>query len=256
MTNGIFDSHAHYTDSAFDADRKELIKNLLDNNVGAIMLAATDTADSEACKELALEFDNVYSSVGIHPEYAAQISDDYIEQLAQIAGSAKVKAVGEIGLDYHYDGYDRNAQIKLFEQQLELAQSLDLPVIVHSRDATADTIEILTKYRPRGVVHCFSGSVETAQQIVSLGMYIGLTGVVTFKNAKKAREVAANVPIDRLLIETDCPYMAPEPWRSKRCDSSMLISVAAKIAEIKGIETENVIKRTNENARKLFCINI
>lgn len=255
MISRFFDSHSHYTDSAFDADRYELLGRILSDNVGAIMLAGTDIADSKASQKLALEFDNVYSSAGIHPEFASEICGDYIAELEKIARLPKVKAIGEIGLDYHYDGYDSACQKILFEKQLGLAKVLDLPVIVHSRDACNDTIEIIRRYRPKGVVHCFSGSKETAAEYVKLGMYIGLTGVVTFKNARKAREVAESVPIERLLIETDCPYMAPEPWRSKRCDSSMLVSVAAKIAEIKGISAESVIRQTYENACKLYQIN-
>ncbi len=255
MSLKIFDSHSHYTDSAFDADRYELLTRILNDNVGAIMLAGTNVADSLASQKLALEFDGVYSSVGIHPEFASQTEGDYISALEEISRCPKVKAVGEIGLDYHYPGYDENLQKKLFESQLELAKSLDMPVIIHSRDACADTFDILRRYRPKGVVHCFSGSKETAAEAIKLGMYIGLTGVVTFKNARKAREVAESIPLDKLLIETDCPYMAPEPWRSKRCDSSMLVSVASKIAEIRGISVENVIKATSENAFKLYQIN-
>ncbi len=255
MSTKIFDSHSHYTDSAFDSDRFELINRLLCGNVGAIMLAGTDIADSKASQSLAQRFDGVYSSAGIHPEFASQTSGNYIEELEKIARLPKVMAIGEIGLDYHYPGYDVNLQKRLFESQLEIANSLDMPVIVHSRDACADTFEILRRYRPKGVVHCFSGSRETADEALRLGLYIGLTGVVTFKNARKAREVAESVPLERLLIETDCPYMAPEPWRSKRCDSSMLISVAEKIAEIKRIGVEDVIAATNDNACRLYRIN-
>lgn len=256
MSLKIFDSHSHYTDSAFDCDRDSLIGSLLCGNVGAIMLAGTNIADSKASQQLAQRFDGVYSSAGIHPEFAGNVETDFISQLEKIARLPKVMAIGEIGLDYHYPGYDAKLQAKLFESQLEIAKSLDMPVIVHSRDACADTYEILRKYRPKGVVHCFSGSVETAAEALRLGLYIGLTGVVTFKNARKAREVAESVPLERLLIETDCPYMAPEPWRSKRCDSSMLVSVAEKIAEIKGIGAEKVIAATHENACRLYQINI
>lgn len=256
MMKGIFDSHSHYTDKAFDTDRYELLASLPERGVEAVMLACTDVNDSISALKIANDFDFVYSSAGIHPECAGNISGNYLAELEKIAkSSSKIKAIGEIGIDYHYEGYDEKLQKRLFEEQLELAKSLGLPVIIHSRDATADTLEIIKKHRPVGVVHCFSGSKETALELADMGMYIGLTGVVTFKNAKKACSVAQSVPIDRLLIETDCPYMAPEPWRSKRCDSSMLVSVTAKIAELRGITAEDVAKNTCENARRLFRIN-
>ncbi len=256
MNKGIFDSHSHYTDKSFDTDRYELLASLAEKGVEAVMLACTDVNDSAQALKIAQDFDFIYSSVGIHPDSASNVDGDYLAKLEKIAKSSpKVKAVGEIGIDYHYEGYDEKLQKKLFEEQLELAKSLDLPVIIHSRDATADTLEIIKKHRPKGVVHCFSGSKETALELVDMGMYIGLTGVVTFKNAKKACLVAQSVPMDRLLIETDCPYMAPEPWRSKRCDSSMLVSVVSKIAELRGIGAEDVAKYTCENAHRLFDIN-
>ena len=165
-----------------------------------------------------------------------------------------MKAVGEIGLDYHYDGYDRGKQIKLFREQIELAKELDLPIIVHSRDACQDTVDILREYKPRGVVHCFSGSAETAAEIVSLGMYIGFTGVLTFNNAKKAIRALEAVPLERLLLETDCPYMAPVPFRGKRCDSSMIAFTAEKAAEIKQIPVQELLDITCRNGMEFYDI--
>jgi TatD DNase family protein len=172
-----------------------------------------------------------------------------------IASNNKIKAVGEIGLDYHYDGYDRDLQIRFFREQLAFANELDMPVIVHSRDAVEDTVDILSEYRPKGVVHCFSGSAETAKEILKLGMYIGFTGVLTFKNAKKALKALAEVPMDKLLMETDCPYMAPEPFRGRRCDSSMIAYTAAKAAEIKGVSVQELIDITCKNGMTMYGIN-
>ena len=166
----------------------------------------------------------------------------------------EIKAIGEIGLDYHYDGYDREVQIKLLSKQLEFANMRNLPVILHCRDAMQDFMELLKKYKPKGVVHCFSGSAETAKEIISLGMYIGFTGVLTFKNAKKVKKAIAVVPNDRLLLETDCPYMAPEPFRGKRCTSDMIEKIAECAGEIKGISPQQVVDITNKNARQLFGI--
>ena len=167
----------------------------------------------------------------------------------------RVAAIGEIGLDYHYDGYDREKQIQLFREQLALADELSMPVIVHSRNATEDTMTLLREYRPKGVVHCFSGSAETAAEVISLGMYIGFTGVITFKNAKKALKALAAVPDDRLLLETDCPYMAPEPFRGKRCDSSLIRFTAEKAAEVRGMDAQELLDITCSNAMTLFGIN-
>jgi TatD DNase family protein len=185
----IFDTHSHYADHAFDEDREQVLAELPDKGIEIVMLAASDMRDSLANSELAAKYGYVYASAGIHPESVDDTPDDYLDRLREIISSnPKVKAVGEIGLDYHYENYDREKQILFFRQQLELAAELDMPVIVHSRNATEDTIEILKEYRPRGVVHCFSGSAETAKEVIKLGMYIGFTGVLTFKNAKKSTE--------------------------------------------------------------------
>jgi len=251
----IFDTHSHYADHAFDEDREQVLAELPDKGIEIVMLAASDMRDSLANSELAAKYGYVYASAGIHPESVDDTPDDYLDRLREIISSnPKVKAVGEIGLDYHYENYDREKQILFFRQQLELAAELDMPVIVHSRNATEDTIEILKEYRPRGVVHCFSGSAETAKEVIKLGMYIGFTGVLTFKNAKKALKALAEVPMDRLLLETDCPYMAPEPFRGRRSDSSMIAYTAAKAAEVKGLPVEELIDITCRNGMKMYGI--
>ena len=252
---GIFDTHAHYADRAFDGDREQVLAELPSKGVELVMLAGSDIRDSEENMRLAQRYDYVYAAAGFHPEYADRAPEDIIDILRRIiASSPKVKAVGEIGLDYHYEGYDREKQISLFRKQLELAAELDMPVIVHSRNATEDTVDILKEYRPRGVVHCFSGSAETAKEIIKLGMYIGFTGVITFKNAKKALKALEAVPLDRLLMETDCPYMAPEPMRGRRSDSSMIAYTAARAAEVKGLSVQELIDITCRNGRALYGI--
>lgn len=249
----IFDTHAHYTDSAFDDDRDSLILSLRENNVECVMQACTDIPDAVKIQELADRYDFLYASVGIHPENIADgIPQNAYDELKRLAAHKKVLAIGEIGLDYHYEGYDREAQIKLFRMQLELARELSLPVIIHSRDATEDCMNILREYRPCGVMHCFSGSAETATEVVKLGMYIGFTGVLTFKNAKKALRALQAVPEDRLVLETDCPYMAPVPFRGKRCDSSMIAYTAEAAAAVLGKSKDEVLKQTFENALALY----
>lgn len=251
----IFDTHSHYADSAFDEDRDELLAQLPGRGVRLIMLASSGLEDSHMNSELSQKYDHVYAAAGVHPECVDDTPEDYIGTIRElIASNPKIKAVGEIGLDYHYDGFDRDKQIRIFKEQLELASELRLPVIVHSRDASEDTVNILKEYRPRGVLHCFSGSAETAREIIKLGMYIGFTGVLTFKNAKKALRALEAVPMDRLLMETDCPYMAPVPFRGKRCDSSMIVHTAEKAAEIKGLPVQELIDITCQNGMELFGI--
>ena len=253
---GIFDTHSHYADSAFDEDREQVLRELPGKGVKLVMLAASGMEDSAENSRLSKEYDYIYAAAGVHPESVDETPADYIGRLKDmIAANEKIKAVGEIGLDYHYEGYDREKQIRFFREQLELAAELDMPVIVHSRDAVEDTVEILGEYRPKGVVHCFSGSAETAKEILRLGMYIGFTGVLTFKNAKKALKALAEVPMDRLLMETDCPYMATEPFRGRRCDSSMIAYTAAKAAEIKGMTTQELIDITCRNGMTMYGIN-
>ena len=253
--NNIFDTHAHYADSAFDVDRDELLKSLPEKGIKYVMLASTDIESSLRNTELSNTYDYIYTAIGIHPEDIAGTPENYIEILDKIIKlNPKVKAIGEIGLDYHYEGYDREKQIQIFREQLEFANSIRYPVIVHSRDATEDTMKLLREYKPRGVMHCFSGSAETAKKIINLGMYISFTGVLTYKNARKAVESLAVIPNDRFMLETDCPYMSPVPLRGKRCDSSMIPYTAEKAGEIKRMTTQEVLDITCRNGIKLFSI--
>ncbi|MEE1394220.1 MAG: TatD family hydrolase [Negativibacillus sp.] len=255
----IFDSHAHYDDPRFDEDREALLGSMAEHGVRAIMNVGNTTQANLAGIELAKRYPFVYCSIGIHPDQAAEIaaqnSRDYLDIIAQQLSYEKAMALGEIGLDYYYDDASpREVQRKIFEEQLALAKDLEVPVIIHDRDAHQDTLELLQKYRPKGIMHCFSGSAEFAKEILRLGMYIGFTGVITFKNARRAVEAAAEVPLDRLLIETDCPYMAPEPFRGKRCDSTMLVRMAEKLGQIKGIDPQEITDRTCENACVVYGI--
>ena len=257
MYTNIFDSHSHYTDKAFDEDRDEVITRIHKNGVKYIMLAVSDYSDAVNSLKLSRNYDFVYSAAGIHPECIESTEPEYIEKIENLIteNRDKIKAVGEIGLDYHYEGYDREKMIKIFREQLLLAKKLDLPVIIHSRDATKDTMDILREIRPEnGVVHCFSGSAETAGEIIDLGLHISFTGVLTFNNARKAAEALKVVPVEKLMLETDCPYMAPVPYRGKRCDSSMIAETAKKAAEIKQLGVQKLLDITCRNAEKFFGI--
>lgn len=250
----IFDSHAHYDDRRFDGDRDEVLAALPEKGVGFVMNAACHLESAKESIRLAEKYDYVYASAGVHPHDAKDAPADLSARLRELLCHPKVKAVGEIGLDYHYDFSPRDVQIKIFEEQLALARELDLPVIIHDREAHADMLRILREYTPRGIMHCYSGSAEMAKEILDLGLYIGFTGVVTFKNARKTLEAAAAVPLDRLLIETDCPYMAPEPYRGKRCDSSMLNKTAEVLAKVKNITAQELLDVTFDNAKKIYDI--
>ncbi|MEG1044786.1 MAG: TatD family hydrolase [Oscillospiraceae bacterium] len=252
MIKNIFDSHAHYDDEDFDEDRNKLLLNMADNGIEYILNASSDIVSSRNSVDLAEKYPFIFAAVGVHPQSAQTYSNEIEAELIELSKLKKVVAVGEIGLDYHYDDTNKIFQIIAFEKQLLLAEELDLPVIIHSRDATEDTLSLLKKYKPRGVVHCFSGSAETAAEIIKLGMYIGFTGVITFKNAKRAIEAAKIIPLDKLLVETDCPYMAPVPFRGERCNSTMLQSSVEKLAEIKEISPQDLANITNNNAKKLF----
>ena len=255
MINNIFDTHAHYADSAFDEDREAVLAELHSKGVSYVMLASSSVKDTAENAQLAGCYDYVYAASGVHPESVDTDPEDYLDIVRKTAlSSPKIKAIGEIGLDYHYEGYDREKQIRFFEEQIVLAKELGLPIIVHSRDATEDTMTLLKKHRPQGILHCFSGSAETAKEVIKLGMYIGFTGIITFKNAKKAIKALEAVPLDRLLLETDCPYMAPVPFRGKRCDSSMIAYTAEKAAEIKGISVQELVDITCENAKRIYSI--
>lgn len=253
--HNIFDTHSHYTDSSFNSDRDEILSAFKDKGVRYIMLASTCAEDIQGNAELARKYDYIYTSAGFHPENIDGLPENYIDIVRNaVTENPKALAVGEIGLDYHYDGYDREKQIEVFENQVILANELKKPVIVHSRDASEDTLNILKKYRPSGVLHCFSGSAETAREIIKLGMYVGFTGVITFKNAKKAIRALETVPLDKLVLETDCPYMSPEPFRSKRSESPMIEYTATKVAEIKGISVQEVLDITCRNGMELYRI--
>ncbi len=256
MYNNIFDSHAHYTDKAFNEDRKDLLDSLEESGICGVVCCGADLESAKEALELSKKYDYIYFSVGVHPEEVETLPENYIEQLKAMAKHEKCVAIGEIGLDYYWTKETKEKQIKTFCEQIELSKELNLPIIVHDRDAHGDTMDILKKYKPSGVVHCFTGSVEMAKEVISLGMYIGLGGVVTFKNARKAVEVAEFVPIEKLLLETDCPYMAPVPMRGKRNYSGYISFVAEKIGEIKNISPQDVLDKTADNCRKLFSANV
>ena len=266
----IFDSHAHYDDGRFDSDQEELLGKILPEagicgilNMGADLQGCLDTV------ALTKKYPYVYGAVGIHPEDAAEEAlenlpelppelfltkpKDWVSLLRELLKLPKIVAVGEIGLDYHWlDACPKERQQEVFAVQLELANELSLPVAVHDREAHGDTLEFLKHYRPQGVLHCFSGSWEMAKEVLSLGMYLGLGGVVTFQNAKHVVEVAEKMPLDRLLLETDAPYMAPVPYRGRRNDSSLIRYVAEKIGKIRGAAPEVILEAAEENTRRLF----
>ena len=251
----IFDTHAHYDDERFNEDRDELLSSLFESGVSHIIICGCNLESSLTTIALSEKYDNLYAAVGVHAHEASDCTDTDLAEIEKLYSHKKVVAVGEIGLDYYYDFSPRERQIEVFRQQIELANKLDLPVIIHDREAHEDTLNILKELRPKGVVHCFSGSAEMAKEIIRLGLYIGLGGAVTFKNAKKPVEVAQYVPLDRLLLETDAPYMTPVPFRGKRCDSSHIAYTAEKIAEVKSMDVQELIDICNENSKRLFGIN-
>lgn len=251
----FFDSHAHLDDRAFREDRDAIFADLPNHGVGWLMNVGCDLPSSLRSIDLAHRYPFVWAAVGSHPDDAAQVDEARIALYRQMCKDERVRAIGEIGLDYHYEDPPREVQLPAFRRQLELAAELDLPVIVHEREAHADGMELIREFHTvTGVFHCYSGAAEMAKELVSRGWYIGFTGVVTFKNARKAVEVAQTVPLDRILIETDCPYMAPEPHRGRRNDSRWVPLVARKIAEIRGLPLEAVEQATTENAMRLFRI--
>ncbi len=247
----IFDSHSHYDDECFSKMGDELFDELK-STVCGIVTCGCDEASSKAALSLAEKHDFVYAAVGIHPESIK--SGTTTEQIENLAKHKKCVAIGEAGLDYYWLSNSKEEQIKVFEEMILLAKRLDKPIIVHDRDAHGDTLEILKQHKPKGVVHCFSGSVEMAEEIIKLGLYIGVGGVITFKNAKKLPDVVRIIPDELLLVETDCPYLAPEPYRGKLCHSGMIKLTAEKIAEIRGSTTEDILRLTAKNAKKLFNI--
>ena len=251
--HNIFDAHAHYDDKWFDDDRDELLFSMKENGVSYILSAAVDIPSAKTLLEYSKKYENFYTCVGIHPENLEGLSADYLSQIIELMKDEKAVAIGEIGLDYHWE-IDRGAQHRVFEEQLMLSKELDVPVVIHDREAHGDVMDYLRKYRPKGLLHCYSGSVEMLKEVIKLGLSISLGGTVTFKNARVPVEVAAAVPIDRLLLETDAPYLSPVPFRGKRNDSKNIAYTAERIAEIRGMDPQELIDITTENAKRLFEI--
>lgn len=250
-----FDSHAHLDDRRFDDDRAEIFADLKNHGVGLIMNVGCDLPSSERSVALAEQYDFVYAAVGSHPDDANRVDGKLLDRYRALAAHPKVRAIGEIGLDYHYEDVPRARQIIAFEEQLELAEALKLPVIVHEREAHGDAMDIIARHpEARGVFHCFSGSAEMALWLAERGWYLGFTGVVTFKNARRALEAVQALPMERILIETDCPYMAPVPCRGQRCHSGLLPHTLAALAEILGISVEEAADLTCANAKRFYGI--
>ena len=252
----LFDTHAHMDDRAFDIDRTELLTSLPDQGITLLMNPGCSLESSRNVDKLTRQYDYIYGAVGSHPDVADEVNEEVLaEYRAMVAANPKIKAIGEIGLDYHYEDIPRELQLKAFKLQMELARELNLPAIVHERDAHEDGMKIVEEFpEVTGVFHCYSGSAEMAKWLVSRGWYIGFTGVLTFKNARKALEVAAAIPMDRIVLETDCPYMSPEPFRGKRNDPGKLYRMAEKLAEVRGLTVEEVHSVTTENGKKLYRI--
>lgn len=253
----IFESHGHYDDKQFASDREAVIKKMIEAGVGCIINVGSSMNSSRKSLELAKSYEIIYTSVGVHPHDVLDMKEEDLEILLAMTAFNKVVAIGEIGLDYYYDKGMKEIQKLWFRQQIKLAISLDLPMIIHSREASEDTFQILLSSKGEkvgGVIHCFSGSVEMAKRYVDLGYYIGIGGVVTFKNAEKLKAVVKEVPIERILIETDAPYLTPTPYRGKRNDSSYLTYIIKEISSIKGIPEEEVETITWDNGKRLFKI--
>ena len=250
----IFDTHAHYDDEQFDADREALLSGMKAGGVGMIVDAAATVASWDKILELTEKYPFLYGSVGVHPDEVGDLNEENFARMSELADRKKIVAIGEIGLDYYWDKEGHDLQKYWFIRQLELAGELDLPVLIHSREAAADTMEIMKEHAKglSGVIHCYSYSKEMAQEYIKMGFYIGVGGVVTFKNAKKLKEVVENIPLTSIVLETDCPYMAPEPNRGKRNNSAYIRYVAEKIAELKGITYEEVVEQTEKNAREMY----
>ena len=253
----IFETHAHYDDEAFDEDREELLSSLPEKGIGTVINVCADVKSLDAARELIEKYPYVYGAAGIHPDHAGDLNEEIFEKLRQLCRHPKVVAVGEIGLDYYWEEPNHEIQKKWFVRQLDLARQAGLPVIIHSRDAAKDTLDIMKAEKAGdmgGVIHCFSYGKEMAREYLNMGFYLGIGGVVTFKNARKLKEVVEYAPLSSLLLETDCPYLAPVPNRGKRNNSIYLKYVAQTIAEIKQISCEEVIEATRQNARKMFHI--
>ena len=252
----LFDTHAHMDDHAFDADRDQLLKSFPAQGVGLVMNPGCSLESSRNVAKLIREYEFLYGAVGSHPDVADEVNETVLEAYRELCKqNARIRAIGEIGLDYHYEDIPRDIQKRAFRMQMELARELNLPVIVHEREAHEDGMKILEEFpEVTGVFHCYSGSAEMARWLIARGWYIGFTGVLTFKNARKAVEVAGQIPLDRIVLETDCPYMAPEPFRGKRNDPGKLCRMARRLAEIRGLPVEEIQAITTENGRKLYRI--
>jgi len=252
----LFDTHAHMDDHAFDPDREELLSSLPQQQIGLLMNPGCSLESSRNACKLAREYDYIYAAVGSHPDAADEVNDAVLDEYRRLVReNPKVKAIGEIGLDYHYEDIPREVQVKAFRMQMELARELGLPAIVHEREAHEDGMKIVEEFpEVTGVFHCYSGSAEMAKWLIKRGWYIGFTGVLTFKNARKALEVAAAIPLERIVLETDCPYMSPEPFRGKRNDPGKLYRMAEKLAELRGLTVEEIHRITTENGKRLYRI--
>ena len=258
--NMIFETHAHYDDQAFEEDRELLLNSLQEQGVGKVVNIGASLASSKASLALAEQYPFVYAAIGVHPDETKELTEENFKELLAMIQQEKVVAVGEIGLDYYWDSTPRDVQKYWFERQLALALQYDLPVVIHSREAAADTLAVMKEWYAKsngmlsGIIHCFSYGPEIAKEYMKMGFYFGVGGVVTFKNAKKLKEVVQTVPLELLVLETDCPYLAPVPNRGKRNDSSNLQYVVEEIAALKGITAEEVIRVTEDNAKKLYRI--
>lgn len=252
----IFESHAHYDSGKFAEDREELLISMQENGIGTILNVGATWKSVKTVMELAEQYPFVYAALGLHPDEVGDLNEERFAILKAECQKEKVVAIGEIGLDYYWDHESHELQKKWFLRQLELARELNLPVIIHSRDAAEDTMKMMKEHAAglRGVIHCFSYSKEMAEEYVKMGFHIGVGGVVTFKNGKKLKEVVEVIPLERILLETDCPYLAPEPYRGKRNSSLYLPQIAQAIADIKGVTYEEVVTQTEQNAKLLFGV--
>lgn len=250
----IFDTHAHYDDEQFDEDRDQLLSSMAEAGVSTIVEIGASMESSRNAIRLAEQYPFVYAAVGVHPDNVGELDEETFEELEAMCQHNKVVAVGEIGLDYHWDTEPREVQKKWFVRQLELARKMKLPVNIHSRDAAEDTLEIMKEYGEGlgGIIHCFSYSKEMAKEYVKMGFFIGVGGVVTFKNGRKLKEIVTELPLEKIVLETDCPYLAPEPNRGKRNDSRNIHYVAEQVAELKNLDKETVVKQTENNAKLIY----
>lgn len=254
MVNNIFDTHTHYNDEKFDENREELLNSLPSKGIDKVTNVGASIDESYESVNLSKKYDYIYAAVGIHPYNVQNLSSSYLDELEKLSKEEKVVAIGEIGLDYHDNDIDRGLQQKIFKEQLSLASELNIPVIIHSREADKDTIDILKQFKLSGVVHCFSSHYEIAKILIDMGFYLGFTGVITFKNNEKQIKSVMNSPLEKILIETDCPYMAPVPYRGKVCNSTMLPYIIEKISYIKNKTSQEIANITNSNACNLFNI--